>query len=64
MYVMDRYPVKQPQNIIKVKVKHGTEKKKGPGKNLNEKYIIAFIFVCGSVSCLALFSIHQEKLFS
>ena len=49
MYVMDRYPVKQPQNIIKVKVKHGTEKKKGPGKNLNEKYIIAFIFVCGSV---------------
>ena len=28
MYVMDRYPVKQPQNIIKVKVKHGTEKKR------------------------------------
>ena len=61
---MDRYPVKQPQNIIKVKVKDGTEKKKGPGKNLNEKYIISLIFVCGSVSCLALFSIHQEKLFS
>ena len=29
---MDRYPVKQPQNIIKVKVKHGTEKKKGSWK--------------------------------
>ena len=49
MYVMDKYFVKQPQNIIiKVKMKEHKIGKKDyiyTGKKLNEIYIIAFIFL-------------------
>ena len=49
MYVMDKYFVKQPQNIIiKVKMKEHKIGKKDyihTGKKLNEIYIIVFIFL-------------------
>ena len=45
MYVMDRYPVKQPQNIIKVKVKHGTEKKKRVLEKIWMKNILLPLFL-------------------
>ena len=64
MYVLDRYSVKQPQNIIiKVKIKQHAIGKRIPEEKLNEIYIIAFIMSVVSVSCSA-FYLHQEKLFS
>ena len=61
---MNRYSVKQPQDIfIKIKIKlHGIEKKKNPGKKLNEIYIIAFILSVGQL--VVQLYLHQEKLFT
>ena len=58
MYVLDRYSVKQPQNIIlKVKIKQC-----GIGKKLNEIYVIAFILSVGQLDFQPY--LHQQKLFS
>ena len=64
MYIMDRYSVKQPQNIIiKVKIKEHGIGKKNTGKNLNEIYIIAFIVSVGQLgSCAALFTLGGKAL--
>ena len=62
MYVMDRYSVKQPQNIIiKVKIKQHGIGKKNPEKKLNEIYIIVFILSVGQL--VVQHYLHQEKLF-
>ena len=64
MYIMDRYSVKQPQNIIiKVKIKEHGIGKKNTGKNLNEIYIIAFILSVGQLrSCAVLFTLGGKVL--
>ena len=60
---MDRYSVKQPQNIItKVKIKqHGIGKKESWKKVEWNIYMLLPLF-CLGVSCSAL--LHQENLFS
>ena len=57
MYVMDRYSVKQPQNIIiKVKTKqHGIGKKES-WKKVEWNIYYCLYFVCGTASCSALFT--------
>ena len=61
MYLMDRYSVKQPQNIIKVKIKqHGIGKKESL-KKVEWNIYYCLYFVCESVAELYL---HQEKLSS
>ena len=57
MYVMDRYSVKQPENIIlKVKIKqHGIGKKES-WKKIEWNIYYCLYFVCGLVSCSALFT--------
>ena len=63
MYVMDRYSVKQPHNIILiVKIKQRGIGKKNPWKKLNEIYIIAFILSVGQLDFQPY--LHQQKLFS
>ena len=59
---MDRYSVKQPQNIIEVKTKQHGIGKKNPGKKLDEIYIIAFV-LCRGQLVLELY-LNQKQLFS
>ena len=62
MYVIDRYSVKQPQNIIEVKIKQHGIGKKIPEKRLNEIYINSFILSGGQL--VVELYLKQEKLFS
>ena len=62
MYVLNRYSVKQPQNIIKIKIKwYGIGKKEFWKKVEWNMYCLYFAY--GSVCCSAFF-LPQEKLFS
>ena len=54
---MDRYSVKQPQNIIiKVKIKQHEIGKKESWKKVELNIYYCLYFVCESVSCSALFT--------
>ena len=62
---MDRYFLKQPQNII-VKVKKSSMEleKKNSGKKLNEIHTYIYcLFLFGSQLIVQIY-LHQEKLFS
>ena len=63
---MDRYSIKQSQNIIiKVKIKQhriGKKKKKKSWKKVGQNILLNFILIGGQL--VAQSYLHQEKLFN
>ena len=61
---MDRYSIKQPQNIIiKVKIRqHGIGKKKILEKSWTKYILLNFILIGGQL--VVQLYLHQEKLFN